>query len=53
LPRGDLTEAAYVAWSMVHGIAKLGIAGRFHYRSQAQVLRFAEFAIDKLLEPRD
>lgn len=49
LPQGDVQEMALVAWSMVHGIAKLAIAGKLGFRSKAKVLEFADFAISELL----
>jgi len=49
LPSGDPLRAALLAWSMVHGIAKLAITGRLPYRSRAGVMKFAEFAVDELL----
>jgi AcrR family transcriptional regulator len=52
LPAGDPNEFALLAWSMVHGIAKLAIAGHLPFRSRAGILRFAEFVIDRSLPPR-
>ena len=49
LMSGDLPDLALLAWSMVHGIAKLAITGRLPYRSKAEVLKFAEFVIDESL----
>jgi AcrR family transcriptional regulator len=49
LPAGDTREFAMLAWSMVHGIAKLATTGRLPYRSTAQILKFAEFVIDNSL----
>jgi len=49
LPPGDPLPPALVAWSLVHGIAKLAVAGRFPFRSKADVLKFAERAIDGFL----
>ena len=46
---GDANEFALLAWSMVHGIAKLAITGRLPYRSKAGILRFAEFVVNKSL----
>lgn len=37
---------ALLAWTMVHGIAKLVITGGLPFHSNAEVLRFAEFVID-------
>jgi len=33
------------AWSLVHGIAKLAVAQRFPFQSNAEVLMFAKKAI--------
>ena len=41
-----------MAWSMVHGIAKLAITGRLPYHSKSDVLKFAEFMIDQSLPLR-
>jgi AcrR family transcriptional regulator len=49
LPTGDATTFALLAWSMVHGIAKLAITGRLPYRSKARILEFAAFVIDESL----
>ena len=49
LPPGDPIELARVAWSLVHGIAKLAVAGRFPGWSRSQVLDFARLATDRLL----
>jgi len=49
LPSGDLRQMALLAWTMVHGIAKLGITGRLPFHSNSEVLRFAEFVIDHSL----
>ena len=47
LPSGDTLERALYAWSLVHGIAKLAVAGRFPFRTRAEMLTFAEFAIEQ------
>lgn len=47
LPAGNTLERALYAWSLVHGIAKLAIAGRFPFRTKAALLRFARAAIDE------
>jgi hypothetical protein len=52
LPSSDLRQMALLAWTMVHGIAKLAITGRLPFRSNAEVLRFAEFVIDQSLPTR-
>jgi AcrR family transcriptional regulator len=46
LSPGDTTQLARVAWALVHGIAKLAVAGRFPGWSKARILRFARFATD-------
>ncbi len=45
MPAGDPLKIAYLAWSLVHGIAKLANAGQFPWRSKAEVLRFCAFSI--------
>lgn len=52
LPPGDPMDFALLAWSWVHGIAKLAITGRLPHRSKAKVLKFAEFVIDQSLPTR-
>ncbi len=49
LPAGDTLRRALVAWSLVHGIAKLGVAERLPFHSRAAVMAFATFAIDQSL----
>jgi AcrR family transcriptional regulator len=49
LPSGDLLQMALLAWTMVHGIAKLAITGRLPFRSNSEVLKFGEFVIDQSL----
>jgi AcrR family transcriptional regulator len=49
LPSGELRQMALLAWTMVHGIAKLGITGRLPFPSNTAVLKFAEFVIDQSL----
>lgn len=49
LPAGDLLQMALLAWTMVHGVAKLAITGRLPFRSNAEVLKFAEFVISQSL----
>lgn len=46
---GDLQEMALLAWTMVHGIAKLAITGRLPFRSNTEILKFAGFVIDQSL----
>jgi AcrR family transcriptional regulator len=52
LPSVDARQLALLAWSMVHGIAKLATAKRLPYESTADVLKFAEFVIDRSLPVR-
>ncbi len=52
MPSGDPHEFALLAWSMVHGVAKLAITGRLPYQSRAEILKFAEFVIDESLPAR-
>jgi hypothetical protein len=40
---------ALLAWTMVHGVAKLAITRRLPFSSSAEVLKFAEFVIDQSL----
>jgi AcrR family transcriptional regulator len=47
LPDGNTEERVLYAWSLVHGIAKLAVAGRFPFRKMAAILKFAKFAIDE------
>jgi AcrR family transcriptional regulator len=49
LPSGDPLDFALLAWSLVHGIAKLAITGRLPYGSNARILKFAAFVIDESL----
>ena len=49
---GDVRQLALLAWSMVHGIAKLATAKRLPYESTADVLKFAKFVIDRSLPVR-
>jgi len=46
LPPGDPLPIALMAWSLVHGIAKLAVAGRFPGWTKTKTLRFTGFAID-------
>jgi AcrR family transcriptional regulator len=43
LPEGDPHPLALMAWSLVHGIAKLAISGNLPYTSK-QVLEFTQYA---------
>ena len=47
LPPGDTLDRALNAWSHVHGIAKLAVAGRLPFRTKSAMLKFAKFAIDE------
>jgi AcrR family transcriptional regulator len=47
LPAGSTLERSLYAWSLVHGIAKLAVAGRFPFQAKAALLKFAKFAIDE------
>jgi hypothetical protein len=49
LPPGPPLQFALLAWTMVHGIAKLAITGRLPYRSRAKILEFAKFVMDESL----
>jgi AcrR family transcriptional regulator len=49
LPSGDLRQMALLAWTMVHGIAKLAISGRLPFQSDSEILKFSEFVIDHSL----
>ena len=49
---GDPLELALLAWSMVHGIAKLATTGRLPYQSSAEIFKFAAFVIDQSLPVR-
>jgi hypothetical protein len=44
MPSGDPQPLALVAWSLVHGIAKLAIAKRLPLESADAILGFTEFA---------
>jgi AcrR family transcriptional regulator len=47
LQDGSTMERSLYAWSLVHGIAKLAVAGRFPFRTRAEMLTFAQFAIEQ------
>ena len=49
LPFGDTLQFALLAWTMVHGIAKLATAKRLPFDSRAGILKFANFVIDRSL----
>ena len=44
LPPGDARQFALIAWSLVHGVAKLALSGRLPWRRPADVLRFTDAA---------
>ena len=48
-PFGDPQPFTLLAWSLVHGVAKLAITGRLPFRRKAEILKFAEFVIDRSL----
>ena len=48
LPGGDPLALACIAWSLVHGVAKLAIAERLPFKTESEVLRFATHAIQAL-----
>src|SRR5215471_16177313 len=45
LPPGPPIQFALLAWTMVHGIAKLATTGRLPYSSRTKILEFATFVI--------
>jgi AcrR family transcriptional regulator len=47
LPGGAPMEYALFAWSLVHGVAKLAVSGRLPQQSRTDILKFAEFAMDR------
>jgi AcrR family transcriptional regulator len=51
-PGGDVHQLALLAWSMVHGIAKLATAKRLPFESKADILKFARFVIEQSLPVR-
>jgi AcrR family transcriptional regulator len=52
MPSGESIDFALLAWTMVHGIAKLATTRRLPYRSGTEILRFSEFVIDQSLPRR-
>lgn len=48
LPAGDPLPLARIAWSLVHGVAKLAIGKRLPLASEREILRFTGEAIDAL-----
>ena len=49
LPAGDSQAYALLAWTMVHGIAKLAITRRLPFKNRGEMLKFAGFVIDQSL----
>jgi AcrR family transcriptional regulator len=49
LPAGDPMREALAAWSLVHGIAKLAVTERLPFQSADEILKFAEWAINRSL----
>jgi len=49
LPPGDGKPFALLAWSMVHGVAKLAIGGRLPFSGSADVLSFTDAATGALV----
>lgn len=52
LPEGRPADQALLAWSMVHGVAKLAITGRLPWRSRAAVMKFAKLVIEQSMPSR-
>jgi hypothetical protein len=50
LPAGDARPFALLAWSMVHGVAKLAIGGRLPLAKASDVLRFTDTATGALAQ---
>jgi AcrR family transcriptional regulator len=48
LPPGDAKPYALLAWSMVHGVAKLALSGRLPFSNASDVLRFTDTATGAL-----
>ncbi len=48
LPKGDWKPLALLAWSMVHGVAKLALSGRLPFSDAAHVLQFTDMATKAL-----
>ena len=53
LPTGGQLDFALLAWTIVHGVAKLAITQRLPYRSKSRILTFTRFVIDESLPPGD
>jgi AcrR family transcriptional regulator len=50
---GDQLDFALLAWTMVHGIAKLAITQRLPFGSKSKILTFARFVIDESLPMKE
>lgn len=50
LRRGDTEQLARMAWSLVHGIAELAVAGQLGVEGAAELARFGTRAMDSLLD---
>jgi len=50
LPQGDAQPFALLAWSMVHGVAKLAVAKRLPFSKRADVLAFTDAATRTLTQ---
>jgi AcrR family transcriptional regulator len=50
LPGSDPLALACIAWSLVHGVAKLAIARKLPFKSESEILRFAARAIRALYD---
>ena len=46
LPAGGTEYRALLAWSLVHGIAKLAVSNRLPFRSGDEILQFSVSAIE-------
>ena len=42
LPAGDPKQLALMAWTMVHGVAKLAVAGQFPFSGMEETLEFTD-----------
>jgi hypothetical protein len=49
LPRGDSKPLALLAWSMVHGVAKLAVAGQLPFSGSDEMLQFTDAATYALM----
>jgi AcrR family transcriptional regulator len=48
LPQGDPQPLALLAWSVVHGVAKLAVSGHLPFEA-ARVLEFTRYAVESML----